>query len=57
MSGFGLEVIERNGHRSRTAMTASDWDELAEKIAAKTGVKIDPEDIQLAADGGQERDD
>lgn len=52
MAYFGLEVIERDGYGSRTAMTADDYEELAEKIAAKTGVRVDPDD--LLADGGEE---
>jgi hypothetical protein len=53
MPGFGLEVIEHNGYRERTVVTASDWDELAEKIAAKTGVTVDSEDVQKLTDGGK----
>lgn len=52
MGRFNLELIERDGYSKRTAMTAEDYEELAEKIAAKTGVSVDVDD--LLPDGGEE---
>ena len=51
MPGFGLELIEREGHRKRTVMTASDYDELAEMLAERTGTSERVADI--CTDGGQ----
>ncbi|WP_423745099.1 hypothetical protein V5735_03475 (plasmid) [Haladaptatus sp. SPP-AMP-3] len=50
MPGFGLELIEREGHRKRTVMTASDYDELAKMLAERTGGRV--EDVYT--DGGDD---
>lgn len=54
MGRFHLELIERDGYSKRTAIKAEDYEELAQKIAAKTGVRIDPDDELLLPDGGEE---
>ena len=53
MRGFGLVVLECNGHRKRTAITADNYEELAEKIAEKAGIRL-PVDEDLLTDGGEE---
>ncbi|WP_158413680.1 hypothetical protein [Haladaptatus cibarius] len=52
MRGFGLELIEREGHRSSTVMTASDYEELLEKLAERTGTSGRIESI--CTDGGED---
>lgn len=52
MPGFSLEVVEHQGHRERTAIRADDYEELVEKVAAKTGIEIQTEK-ELLADGGE----
>lgn len=47
-----LQVIERDGHSKRHVMSADDYEELAEKLAEKTGVRVNARD--LLPDGGGE---
>lgn len=60
MSRFSLEVVEHQGHRERTAIRADDYEELVEKVAAKTGIEVQPDtetetpETELLADGGAE---
>lgn len=41
MSHFGLELYERNGSSRRRAMVAEDYEEMLDKLAAKSGFAAD----------------
>ena len=55
MSRFSLELVERDGYRERTAIIADDYEDLMEKIAAKTGISVESEKVETPlTDGGDE---
>lgn len=46
MGHFRLELYERSGSSRRRAMTAEDYEEMLDKIAATSGLEVDEDPFE-----------